>query len=168
MRLTEKDIARFLSYVDRTGDCWRWTKGRDKNGYGKFSYVEDGKRRDTRAHRVAFFIATGQIDDDLMVLHRCDNPPCVRPDHLYQGTGTQNAADRDRSGHTARGDKAGNHIHVEKRPRGEGHGRAKLTWDQVRFIRSSDLSLKALAEMHDVSPGAIYFIRKGVHWREAA
>jgi hypothetical protein len=167
MELIEKDIARFWSHVDRSGECWIWKCGLDKDGYGKFSYFVKGKKKQVRAHRVAFFLAHGEIDDTLMVLHKCSNPPCVR--HLYQGTGKNNADDRNEIGHTARGKRAGNHIHVERRPRGERHGRSKLTWEKVRQIRSrTNEGLKTLASEFGVSEGAIWFILNGLHWKDAA
>lgn len=58
--------------------------------------AETGERR---AHRISFVLNNGFIDEDLMILHKCNNPPCINPFHLYKGTGKQNADDRERSGH---------------------------------------------------------------------
>jgi hypothetical protein len=80
---------RFWEKVDRSGECWVWIGGRRPNGYGAF-YVG---RRKVGAHRVSYQLAFGVDPGDLDVLHRCDNPPCVRPDHLWLGTPVDNALD---------------------------------------------------------------------------
>jgi len=83
---------RFWSRVDKSGDCWIWTGYRDRKTYGIVERRRDG-RRETRAHRWAWILTHGPIPDGLFVLHRCDNPPCVRPDHLWLGTTDDNMAD---------------------------------------------------------------------------
>lgn len=77
---------RFWSKVDQSGDCWLWTANRDHDGYGQFTM--DGRHR--KAPRVSFELVKGPIPDGLCVLHSCDNPPCVRPDHLRIGTRLEN------------------------------------------------------------------------------
>ena len=78
------------------GECWEWRGWRDPNGYGRL-----GKGpRSLLAHRIAKAIAIGVTLDDLAldVCHRCDNPPCVNPDHLFLGTHTDNMRDMRRKG----------------------------------------------------------------------
>lgn len=81
--------ARFFAKIKKTESCWLWTGSQDKAGYGKIS--EGQKVRST--HRVSWEIHNGTIPDGLNVLHRCDNPPCVNPAHLFLGTISDNAQD---------------------------------------------------------------------------
>jgi hypothetical protein len=74
--------------------CLEWPRARKHDGYGKVRH--NGKYR--RAHRLAFELAYGPIAPGLQVLHKCDNPPCFRPDHLFLGTNAENRADSVRKG----------------------------------------------------------------------
>ena len=80
---------RFWQRVAKGVDCWLWTRGCYPSGYGKIAV---GKRA-FRAHRIAWELTRGPIPDGLFVLHACDNPPCVRPDHLFLGDRLDNARD---------------------------------------------------------------------------
>lgn len=111
----------FWSKVARTADvnaCWEWTASKTGKGYGRIRWR--GKTR--RAHRVAFELTYGDIDDEIFVLHKCDNPPCCNPNHLFLGTQTVNIRDRDSKG---RANYATN----------ERHGMHKLTDVQVQRLR---------------------------------
>jgi hypothetical protein len=96
------DIAtRFWSRVDcatTPNGCWVWTAGKFRGGYGAITI--DGKVR--KAHRIAWQLANGAIPDGIFVCHSCDNPSCVRPDHLFLGTPADNMHDRDAKGRTCR------------------------------------------------------------------
>lgn len=80
---------RFWLAVDTSGDCWLWTKATDRDGYGKI--LVDGKR--IGAHRLSYLLHYGEIPNGLHVMHTCDNPPCVRPEHLTLGTMADNIRD---------------------------------------------------------------------------
>lgn len=83
---------RFWSKVEKTDGCWLWTACVDQAGYGKFGEGGQGGRT-LRAPRVSYEWAYGPIPDGLYVLHRCDTPACVRPDHLFLGNAKDNALD---------------------------------------------------------------------------
>lgn len=91
------DPGRFWSNVRRSDGCWEWTGSKRGNGYGCLAVGG----RQVGAHRVAWETQNGPIPEGLFVLHKCDNPPCVRPDHLFLGTAKDNAMDMARKGRAA-------------------------------------------------------------------
>lgn len=96
-------------------DCWEWIGSLTGDGYGHFKF--DG--REVGAHRFALELALGRtLAPGEFACHTCDNPPCVRPEHLYPGTRVDNAQDAVRRGRMATGDRHGSHIHPEKWRRG--------------------------------------------------
>lgn len=108
-------------------ECWPWLGGRFKNGYGSF-YL-DG--RAVGAHRVAYMLHHGGALPTRFTCHRCDNPRCCNPAHLFQGSASANTQDAVRKGRH----RTPNGNHGNQR-RGEQHGNAKLTDQQVREIRA--------------------------------
>lgn len=132
---------RFERHVERTDMCWWWTGATDAKGYGLFMVGSrtDQSRRCVRAHRYAYALYVAPVPQGLSVLHRCDQPSCVRPDHLFLGTHVENNADRHAKGRTAKGLASGRAKHpiayVARRPRGDTHGRHRVTAAQVAEIR---------------------------------
>ena len=87
-------IEGFFRRVEKTDQCWLWLAGKNKDGYGKVKI----HGRSLQAHRVSWEIHHGPIPAGLNVLHRCDNPACVNPAHLFVGTALDNNRDRDAKG----------------------------------------------------------------------
>lgn len=142
-------MKRFWSKVDKTGDCWEWMAGKFTAGYGTF-YM-DGRSR--YAHRVSYLLSKGNLDDDMLVCHKCDNRSCVNPDHLFLGTHLDNHRDKERKGR-------GNQV------RGEKHYMAKLTEKDVLTIRASKgrVMQKDLASKFNIHPTTISHIWRGITW----
>lgn len=132
--------------------CRLWQGAEVGNGYGqKWDKV---RRRLTPVHRWVWEEATGPIPEGMNVLHRCDNPPCYRFAHLFLGTQLDNIADRHGKGRS-------------KGPRGEAHGRSKLTHIQVTDIRrrlAEGVSTAQLAQEHGVHVTTIQRIKSGERW----
>lgn len=157
IRPAEKFIDRFLDKVSITGDgsCWFWMAS-TTFGYGKFKTT-----RLMQAHRASYEFFRGRIPNGLLVLHRCDNPGCVNPAHLFLGTHADNVADKMAKGRQAKGEVLAKHRRLL---RGERNNNAKLTNEQVLSIRSSRASLRDLAAQYDVAESAISRIRNGKRW----
>ena len=134
-------------------ECWEWSAGKC-SGYG--SVRSKGKHE--YAHRIAWALTFGQVPDGLHVLHRCDNPPCCNPAHLFLGTNLDNIKDK-----------------VSKRrataPAGSQSPNAKLTEDDVidiRTVRAFGASYGALAKAYGVARCTIINIVLRRAWKHVA
>lgn len=184
--------ARFWAKVDRRGpdDCWLWTAGiRSKNGYGLF-VVRHGQME--AAHRVAWLLTHGPVQDGILILHCCagrypvgdlTNRRCVNPAHLKAATNEQNSKDMvsdgrqafgDRSGSRlhpeslARGDRNGSRLHPDTRPRGERHACHVLSEPEVLEIlrrRAAGEKHTFLAREFGVTEQAVSLIVRRKKWR---
>jgi HNH endonuclease len=107
-RLTSEERFLVLLAIARSKEdgngCWPWPNACDRDGYGLFSVrTTSGGWRQWRAHRYAYFIVHGPIRTGVKILHRCDNPPCIRDEHLRSGTLAENNKERDERGRTSSG-----------------------------------------------------------------
>ena len=153
-------IESFVAPCPLTG-CWLWTGTRRGNlrlkSYGRLPIGSrtDGTRKFVDAHRYSYEVFIGPIPEGLWVLHKCDTPACVNPDHLYVGDRMANVRDRDSKG--------------RNRPlSGSKNSNAKLTEDQVADIRRSfrprEVTREMLAKRFGVSVGTIKDILHGRSW----
>ena|SRR5258706_14366120 len=140
------DIDRLLAKIVKSGDCWLWTAYCDNLGYGKFKFSE------TLAHRASWVLHNGPIPEGIKVLHTCDRPACINPEHLFLGTDQINIMDRQAK---------------ERQARGENHGCVLFTESEVREIRSlreQGLKVREIAEQFGASIGTVGNICSGHTW----
>jgi hypothetical protein len=131
--------------------CWIWQKYCTPSAVGGHGIV-GVQRKLYKAHRIAYEIFKDDFDKTLCVLHHCDNPPCVNPDHLFQGTQKDNVADMDQKGRRVPPTSLTSH-------------KSKLNWQIVEDIRTNNLSVKENASKYGVSISTIYLIRQGKTWK---
>jgi len=122
-------MDRFFHHVEFIPfhECWEWV-GSMNHGYGMLCRKS--------AHRISYELFVGEISEGMKICHSCDNPSCVNPKHLFQGTQSDNVKDMDSKG---------------RRAVGSRNGKSVLTEDQVREIRSRKYTRRELSEMFDVS-----------------
>lgn len=154
---TRRSLAdRFWPKVIKTDGCWLWASA--KNDYGSIKLPTGSRavQRKLRAHRASWMLHFGNIPDGMDICHKCDNPPCVNPDHLFLGTRADNMADMVNKGRAKTPDN-----------RGTKHGMSKLTDAIVLEIlamlksgsRGCDVAMK-----FDVSSATVSCIKHGTRW----
>ena len=154
--LREAPLDYFARNVAVGGDneCWPWTGNRFEKGYGQFKCKAFGPLM--AASRASWILHNGPIEGRLWVLHRCDNPSCVNPRHLFLGTPQTNHADMVEKGRISRG---------------TGRPAAKLNDDKVRLIRArrqQGATYDQLAVEFEVSRSACFNAAAGTGWKHVA
>lgn len=153
--------------------CWDWNASKRGKGYGslRVGSRRDGTSRSESAHRLAWTFTHGPIPDGLCVLHRCDNPPCCNPDHLFLGTVRENNQDRNQKGRTARltGDNNPSRKKPECLVRGDQHRRpnATITPEAVRDIRTrygAGETQSSIARDYSLHQVQVSRIVRGTRW----
>jgi hypothetical protein len=141
-------LERFWSNVHKTDWCWEWTGSKIGSGYGQLRAFD---RTRWTAHRLSWYLNIGPIPDGKWVLHDCDNPPCVRPDHLFLGDHDANVAD-----------KVGKH----RQARGEMCRKALKPEDVVRIRELIPVkSLTEIGAMFNITKQSVWAIREGITWK---
>jgi len=128
-------------------DCWEWIGNGDINKYGTFYCFG----ANTQAHRFSYRITNGNFLKELCVLHKCDNPSCVNPNHLFLGSHNDNVQDK---------------VEKNRQAKGSKNGRSKLNENKVKqILETSDSSNKLLAKKFNVSSDTIRLIKKRKIWK---
>lgn len=146
------------AYIDRfnlkwkleESGCWFWIGSKFPKGYGQVKLPK--QRKQEYAHRISYMIHHGEILDGKHVCHKCDNPSCVNPDHLFLGTAHDNHMDMKQKGR---------HLY------GERNNQSILTDDAVRKIKqllNDGLSQEKIARMFGVQQMQISRIKRGLRW----
>lgn len=159
----EKLRIRFWNKVDQSGGsdaCWEWQGYKSKGKWGGYGmvYLKIGEQKDfpLLTHRVAYMLAVGDIPDDMFVCHKCDNPPCCNPAHLFLGTCQDNNLDMYRKGRNRCG-----------AVQGDKCGSSKLTSEQVLEIvelLKQKMPYRKISERYGVGKAAISHIASGLNW----
>lgn len=154
VKLTNKQAKLFWSKVDKTDACWLWNGPLGKGGYGLINIVVGGGVRKTfRVHRVAYCLANGLDMVPKSVLHKCDVPRCVNPDHLFAGTHEDNMVDKMAKGRQAKG---------------EGIGNSILKESEIRVIHElwmDGATQTGIAKRFGVSQATVWQVLRGQTWK---
>jgi hypothetical protein len=154
-------------HAPELGRCWEWMGAKNlppSLPYGRI--MRNGIV--VQAHRISWELTFGAIPFNLCICHKCDNPSCVNPDHLFCGTMADNISDRDKKGRTAMGANSGPVKHPEKMARGEQVGNSKLTSSQVLTMRDlyqpNKFGTRKLAKVFGVASATVYSVVKRRTW----
>lgn len=150
--ITKTVEERFWLKVQKTESCWLWVGAKDEKGYGTFKVATNNKKM---AHRLSYIFCFKTIKKGMEVCHACDNPSCVRPNHLFLGTHKENMRDM-----VLKGRSADRH--------GEKHPNSRLKNEDVLKIRGlyekKRGALVSLGKMFGVSPSMVGKIINGKNW----
>jgi len=161
LEISDEMKRRFWAKVNKTDTCWLWTAAKIGGGYGYFAVLPKNETRGWNsgsickaAHRVSWIMHNSNIPEGLLVLHKCDNPSCVNPAHLFLGTFRDNSTDMVRKGRQAKGEDNG--------------GGVKLTnksVKEIRILNKMDFSHATVAKLYGVSRTLVKRIIKRQLWK---
>lgn len=153
--LTPWDRIRFFGWRVTTAGCWEYEGARNSDGYGCFQV----QKKFYLAHRASYETWVGPIPTGLLVRHKCDNPPCINPDHLELGTQADNVGDRETRNRAYH-------------PSGDKHWSRRMSLEKARQIRSKyaegGRSLVSLGEEYGCSAQSISLIVRNLTWKETS
>jgi hypothetical protein len=165
--LPPQALNRFYNSFEKlsSDECWEWKRTFFSTGYGMFHYM----RKNRGAHRIAYFLHYKVDPADKCVCHKCDNPKCVNPYHLFIGTPADNWCDARKKGKIPRGSNHYSRQKPELLASGSESPHAKLTEQDVINIRREyvprRVSAAKLAEKYGVSSTAIHYIVSYQNWK---
>lgn len=152
-------VERFWEKVEKTDSCWVWTGSKDRYGWFRVG------SKMTKAHRFSYIIHKGEIPLGMCVLHKCDNPPCVNPTHLYIGTMADNNRDMISKKRFHNG------ANNSRKPMGENHPFSKMTLKKVikakaEYTPGTNGGVMRLANKYGISYHSMWNILNGRTWQE--
>lgn len=169
MTTLEVPLDRFWGKVDKTSSptgCWLWLGAHKAKGYGFLTITDGDRRRNIHAHRLSYELHHGPIPSRLLVCHRCDNPPCVNPEHLFLGTTRENALDAKAKGRLATGERC----RAKNLSHGETHGASVYPDAFVRSVaqaRSEEgLTIDQLSARFGMSRSQVHRVINGTTRRD--
>lgn len=135
--------------INHDSKCWEWIGHKDSDGYGSITF----KYKTIKSHRESYKIFNGEIPKNLSVLHRCDNPSCINPDHLFLGNQSDNHKDM---------------VSKKRHGFGERNGMSKLTTAQARKVKNMlKFGFKAteISKKLNLTYSSVQKICKGIRWK---
>jgi hypothetical protein len=161
------DIKRIYDFVAppvEGGSCWNWTRAINNKGYGVAYFLG----RQTLAHRLSYEVSIGPIPEGMFVLHRCDNPRCINPSHLFAGTQLDNVRDAMAKKRHVYPPKNDHYRDKSKQPRGSKNPASKLTEETAKEIlieRLKGRNFVDLGKEFGVDPSIIADLCRGATWK---
>lgn len=147
---TTKWWIQYWVETDPKSGCWIWERYKDPHGYGRTSE----NNHPVLVHRLAWMLWRGEVPKGMFVCHKCDNPSCVNPNHLFLGTAKDNNADRTSKGRS-----------MPSGVRGEQHGMSAITEEQARSIFNEPGIQRDIAKKFGITQHAVWCIKAGRTWK---